>query len=324
MKAIIRVKSGKDLSTMQIQEIEKPKRLLKNEIRVQMVSSRINPVDIDLMKGMPFLKYKKQQIEGIDGAGKVLEIGQGVQNVQIGDHIFFYQKFTDIGTWAEEIIINDTDIAKIPDNIPVEEAGAITLPLLTAYDALLQLNLQKENTILIHGAGGGVGFQAAINKGLKVIATAGENDFEVLEKIGVSKIINYKTQDFSEELKNPSVNYIFDTIGKEVLIKSIQLAPQQISVHYIDASKMIKTGIQMPKIVKWLLGLSMSKFRKLAKKHNVQLIGQVTGANGELLQEVSDQVGTMDYSIREYQKIELQEIETKGLGKSDLGKVIIM
>ena len=58
MKAIIRTKAGKELSTMQVQAQSSPNPLA-NQIKVKIVASRVNPVDVDLMKGMPFLKYKK-------------------------------------------------------------------------------------------------------------------------------------------------------------------------------------------------------------------------------------------------------------------------
>ena len=64
MKAIIRQKAGKQFSTMKIQNIESPK-AQSGELKIKMVSSRINPVDMDLMKGFPTLKYKEPQIGGI-------------------------------------------------------------------------------------------------------------------------------------------------------------------------------------------------------------------------------------------------------------------
>ena len=70
MQAIIRTKAGKEFSTMKVQNIESPK-TQSGELKVKMVSSRINPVDMDLMKGFPSLKYKNPQIGGIDGTGIV-------------------------------------------------------------------------------------------------------------------------------------------------------------------------------------------------------------------------------------------------------------
>ena len=156
MQAIIRTKAGKEFSTMKVQNIESPK-TQSGELKVKMVSSRINPVDMDLMKGFPSLKYKNPQIGGIDGTGIVLEVGQNAKDFSVGDKVIFYRLFSDIGTWAEEITIPANYCAKIPSNIEVKDAGTIALPLLTAYDSLTQLNAKKGEKILIHGVDGGVG-----------------------------------------------------------------------------------------------------------------------------------------------------------------------
>ncbi|HNC47061.1 MAG TPA: alcohol dehydrogenase catalytic domain-containing protein, partial [Acidobacteriota bacterium] len=113
MQAIIRTKAGKEFSTMLVQNLPSPT-TQPDELKVKMVSSRINPVDMDLMKGFLSLKYKSPQIGGIDGAGTVLEVGKNVQNFKVGDQVFFYRLFTDLGTWAEEITVKATDCAKIP------------------------------------------------------------------------------------------------------------------------------------------------------------------------------------------------------------------
>ncbi len=326
MKAIIRTKAGKEFSTMKVQDISSVKPT-ENEVKVKMSSSRINPVDMDLMKGMPFIKYKNPQIGGIDGAGTIIEIGKNVTNFKIGDNVFFYRLFTDIGSWANEITINEKYIAKIPSNTTVIQAGAVALPLLTAYDSLIQLNAKPNERILIHGAGGGVGFQAvqiAKQMNLYVIATASDSDKSILEQAGVNKIINYKNQQFEQILKQSDVDYVFDVLGDDTLLKSIALKPKKIvSLKYIQPENMYKAGMNLPGILKWIMKLTMKKFDKAAKQNNVQLIGQVTGADGKLLQKASDTISKMNYINRNFPTLTILDIENKGLSKSDIGKIIL-
>jgi alcohol dehydrogenase len=326
MKAIIRTQAGKEFSSMQVQTIPSPS-LQADEVKVRMASSRINPVDMDLMKGMPFLKYKKPQIGGLDGAGTIIEMGQNVKDFKVGDAVFFYRKFTDIGTWAEEISIKATDIALIPKNISVEQAGSIALPLLTAYESLWELKAQKGETILIHGAGGGVGFpavQIANYLGFKVIATASPNDMDDLKRARADRIINYRSEKFEEVLKIGETDYVFDLLGKDILLKSIALKPKKIvSLHYIEPQKMSKVGINLPSILQWIMKLSMGKFDKQARKNGVQLIGQITGANGKLLTKAVELVNQKPFIVRKSPTISLSEIEKRGLNKADLGKVIV-
>lgn len=325
MQAIIRTKAGKEFSTMKVQNIESPK-TQSGELKVKMVSSRINPVDMDLMKGFPSLKYKNPQIGGIDGTGIVLEVGENAKDFSVGDKVIFYRLFSDIGTWAEEITIPANYCAKIPSNIEVKDAGTIALPLLTAYDSLTQLNAKKGEKILIHGVGGGVGFQAlqvAKQMGLFVIGTGSQSEKAVLDKADLDQFIDYKTQDFSQVLKVKEVDYVFDVIGDDILKKSIALQPKKVvSVKFVDTSTMHKAGVNLPGIMKWLMKMMMSKFVKLAKKNNVELIGQVTGANGKMLQKAVDLI-SVNYISRNFKSLSLTDISTNGLTKTDVGKVIV-
>lgn len=326
MKALIRVKAGKEFSTMQVQEMPSPTPQ-PDEVKVKMASSRINPVDMDLMKGFPTLKYKEPQIGGIDGAGTITEIGQNVRDFKVGDKVFFYRKFSDIGTWAEEISIQTDYIAKIPTHLTAKQAGTIALPLLTAYDSLQQLGAKKGEKILIHGAGGGVGFlavQIAKSMGLEVIGTASGNDIDELKNIGIDRVIDYRKEQFANVLKKGDVTYIFDLLGKDILLQSIDLQPKKIvSVHYVVPEKMNKAGVNLPAILKWILSFTMIKFRKRAKRNGVELIGQVTGGNGQFLTEASRLATEKMFVVREIPTIQLNEIEQKGLTKADIGKVIV-
>ena len=325
MQAIIRTKAGKEFSTMKVQNIESPK-TQSGELKVKMVSSRINPVDMDLMKGFPSLKYKNPQIGGIDGTGIVLEVGQNAKDFSVGDKVIFYRLFSDIGTWAEEITIPANYCAKIPSNIEVKDAGTIALPLLTAYDSLTQLNAKKGEKILIHGVGGGVGFQAlqvAKQMGLFVIGTGSQSDKAVLIKAGLDQFIDYKTQDFSQVLRTKEVDYVFDVLGEDILKKSIALQPKKVvSVKFVDTANMHKAGVNLPGIMKWLMKIMMGKYVKLAKKNKVELVGQVTGANGKMLQNALDSI-SQNYIPRDFKTLSLHDISTKGMTKNDVGKVIV-
>jgi NADPH:quinone reductase-like Zn-dependent oxidoreductase len=325
MKAIVRSKAGKEFSTMEIQRLESPQ-TQAGELKVKMVSSRINPVDMDLMKGLPFVKYKRPQIGGMDGAGIVLEVGQNVKGFSEGDRVFFYRLFSDIGTWAEEIAIPASYCAKVPGNIDAQEAGAIALPLLTAYDSLAQLNARKGERILIHGVAGGVGFQAlqvAKQLGLFVIGTGSSSDKALLDRAGLDRLIDYRTEDFSQVLKAGEVDYVFDVLGDGILLKSILLQPKKIvSLKFVDAAQLHKAGVSMPGILKWLMRLMMGKFTRLAAKNHVQLIGQVTGANGKMLQDAVDLIAK-NYIPRDSTTLTLADISATGLTKNDIGKVIL-
>ncbi|MEM6804216.1 MAG: NADP-dependent oxidoreductase [Bacteroidota bacterium] len=311
---------------MQVQELASPQPK-RGEVKVKMHAARINPVDMDLMKGFPGLTYKKLQIGGIDGAGKIVELGEGVSGYEPGDAVYFYRLFTDMSTWAEEISIPAEHIAKIPQNLKLREAGTIALPLLTAYEALKSLEATKGETILIHGAGGGVGFQAlqlAKAFDLKVIAHASGRDKAKLESVGADQFIDYKQADFSEILAENPPSYIFDVIGKETLSKSIKLRPKKVvSIAFPDTSQMHKTGVNLPGIMKFLMNMMNRKFVRAAKKYGVELLGQVTGVQGGHLAEAATILEKITYVPPKVEYLHIEEIKERGLGKADLGKVIL-
>ena len=326
MKAIVRTGPGAEFSTIRVKEIPSPKPG-KGRLKVRMVAARINPVDMDLMKGMPFLKFPQDQVAGVDGAGVVIDLGDEVNGYQVGDRVFCYRRFNDIGTWAEEMVVNATDVARVPAHLTLREAGACALPLLTAYDCLRQLQPLKGQTILVHGAGGGVGFmavQVALAMGLEVIATAAEEDVEPLLALGVKQVIQYRTQDFSQMLQPGGVQLVLDVLGKDVLLKSISLRPRKIiSLHYIQPEKMAKTGLAIPRILQGLMRMMMRKFRKAAQRNGVELIGQITGSDGDLMQEAGDFAAVHNFQVRIQRTVSLAEVEAKGLGKTDVGNVIL-
>ncbi len=325
MRAIVQTKRGKEFATMQV--VQMPKAALQaGEIRLKMISSRVNPIDMDLMKGFPTLKYKNPQIGGVDGAGEVAEVGSGVANFKVGDKAMFYRLFSDIGAWAQEIVISEKFCAKIPESIDAFEAGAVALPLLTAYEAITALKPQKGEKILIHGAAGGVGFQAVqLCKalGLEIVATASKSAEEFLQKAGVSKIVDYKSEDFAKVLKDADVDYIFDVLGKETLLKSIGLKPKKVvSILLPDPSQMHKAGVKLPGVIGFIINLTNRKYIKLAKKESVELMGQVTGPSGQVMQKAIDLLSSAGYIKRELKVRTFDDIAENGLSKSDIGTVI--
>lgn len=328
MKAIIRTSPGKEFSTMKVMHIDSPI-TGPHDVKVKMYSSRINPVDMDLMKGFPSLRYKNPQLGGVDGSGIVVDTGSAVHQFKPGDNVFFYRLFSDIGTWAEEITIPADHVAMIPSNLSILDAGSITLPLLTAFEAILAIQPSPNETILIHGAGGGVGLQAvqiAVKRGLKVIANASEKDHEVLSEAGINQFIDYKHQDFFQVLQQTPPDYVLDLVGKETLIKSIRLRPKAVvSTTFPDVNQLAKTGVKFPGILKFLMRLLNRKYERLAAKNGVRLIGQVTGANGKLLQNASDLIGSINpYLIRSAETLTLDDVSKNGLTKNSIGKILLL
>lgn len=181
-------------------EIPKP---TGRDILVKIAAISVNPVDYKIRQGS--LKDKTQdepKVIGWDATGIVEAIGDGVSLFKKGDAVFYAGDITRDGANQEYQLINERIVGFAPRHLSVEEAAAMPLTALTAYEILFdRLRLSKERdqgkTILIIGGGGGVG-SIAIQfakklLGLKVIATASrENSKEWCKKLGADYVVNHK------------------------------------------------------------------------------------------------------------------------------------
>ena len=139
----------------------------------------------------------------------------------------------------------------------------------------------------------------------------------------MEQFINYKEQAFDQVLSPSSVDYIFDVLGGDMLIRSIALKPKKVvSTSFPNVDKLHKTGINMPTWLTWIMRIASSKFTKAARRNGVQLIGQVTGANGQLLQEAADHVKRQQYIVRPFSTLTLKEVAAQGLEGSPVGTVL--
>lgn len=161
------------------------------------------------------VKYKMPLILGNDYSGIVVKVGAKVTRFKVGDEIYARPRKSKIGTFAEYIAIHENDIALKPKNLSFEEAASIPLVGLTSYQALHDiLQLQKGQKILIQAGAGGVGtfaIQLAKIMGATVATTTSEAGTDLVKSLGADEIINYKTENFEDRLKN--YDAVFDTLG---------------------------------------------------------------------------------------------------------------
>ena len=224
--------------------------------------------------------------------GGELPSGCTVFTIAKGDRVFFYLPFDQMGSWTEEVNVDERFAAKIPGNISVMEAGSIALPLVTAYEALGAMRPESEKVILIHGAGGGVGFQAvqlAVALGMVVVATASFKDIDKIHQAGAKRVIDYNEEDFSELLKYHPPHYVLDVLGGDHLMKSIGLKPKKVvTICYQDPEMKVCNGVPRSWVRRVKDGWKTAKFRTAAKRNEVDLIFHKSEANGEVLQQAAE------------------------------------
>jgi len=145
------------------------------EVVVSIKAAGINPVDTYIRNGTYALRPALPYIPGIDGAGVVSQIGTDVEHLAPGDRVYVSLPMS--GTYAEQCLCGANNVYPLPENASFEQGAAIGIPYLTAYRALFHFaQARAGESILIHGASGGVGIasvQFARAHGLQVLGTAG-------------------------------------------------------------------------------------------------------------------------------------------------------
>jgi NADPH:quinone reductase-like Zn-dependent oxidoreductase len=164
-------------------------------------------------------------ILGHEFSGLVEEVGPKVSNQRKGDAVYGLTdplSVTRNGAEAEYVIAMESEIASKPQSIDHEYAAGVPMAGLTAWQALFDhAHLSSKDTILIHGAAGGVGsfaVQLARWSGAHVIGTASTYDSSFLEDLGVHDVIDYKKTRFEDRVHD--VDVIFDTVGGKTLERS--------------------------------------------------------------------------------------------------------
>lgn len=188
-------------------EVMLPK-LDKFDLVVKNLAVSINPVDTKLRqsgKGTP-----QPHVLGYDSVGIVTQTGGDVENIEIGDRVIFAGTTKRFGSYSENQVVDSRIVAKLPSDIPTDEAAAMPLTFITAYEMLFEkmMLIPEENkndgTILIINGAGGVGSvatQLAKWAGLTVITTASRKESqEWSEKMGADHVIDHH-KDLTKQLK---------------------------------------------------------------------------------------------------------------------------
>jgi len=235
MKAIFATAPG-SADVLQLRDIPKPELSSQHHLRVKLAAAGVNPIDTKLRTKPAYYPDKLPSILGCDGAGIIEETGKAVTRFKVGDEVYFCNGGLggnlgdEPGCYAEYTTLHEDYCAAKPANLSLEESAALPLVLLAAWEALVErANLQAGQTILIHAAAGGVGhvaLQLAHHLGANIAATVGnEENVGLVHGLGAEKIIEYREQDFVQEIlqwtEGKGADVVFDTVGGETFLRSL-------------------------------------------------------------------------------------------------------
>lgn len=229
MKALIITEFGGP-DVFQTEEVGQPE-IRPNDVLVKVHATSVNPVDLSVREAGQWAGIKPPAIIGYDVSGVVEDVGSAVEDFVVGDEVFYTPEiFEGEGSYAEYHVANEKIVAHKPVNLSHEEAASIPLVGGTAFQALiLRAKLQVGETVLIHGVGGvgSLAIQIAKAAGAYVLATCSDYMVETAKALGADRAINYKSEDFveivKEETDNFGVDVVLDTVGDDLLTRSIEI-----------------------------------------------------------------------------------------------------
>ena len=201
------------------------------QVLVRVVAASVNPVDYKIRQSGSWAGVPMPAILGYDAAGVVEALGTGAKRFKPGDEVFYSARiFGRQGTYAEYHVEDEEILALKPKALSFEQAAAVPLAAITAYDSVITFfGTKPGDTVLIHAGAGGVGHfavQLAKAAGARVLATGRSVNTELIKGFGADEVIDYQKLSFEDEALRLTggrgVDAAFDTVGGNTVSRSIQ------------------------------------------------------------------------------------------------------
>jgi NADPH2:quinone reductase len=200
------------------------------QLVVRIRAAGVNPVEVYVRTGTYAMKPQLPYTPGADGAGEILRVGSGVTRFKTGDRVYSIGSLT--GTYAEQALCNEAQVYPLPAKASFAQGAALGVPYGTAYRALFgKAHAQPGETVLVHGASGGVGtaaVQLARSRGLTVIGTGGtEEGRRLVRENGAHYVLDHHAANFAEQISKltagAGVNIILEMLANQNLAKDLQM-----------------------------------------------------------------------------------------------------
>ena len=198
------------------------------QVVVRVHAAGVNPVEAYIRTGTYAAKPNLPYTPGSDAGGVVVAVGPGVKRVKTGDRVYTTASIT--GTYAEMALCDEAKVQRLPEHVSFEQGAAMGVPYGTAYRGLFQrADAKPAETVLVHGASGGVGtaaVQLARAAGMVVIGTAGSEDgMKLVQELGAHHVLNHSTEGYLDELmkltEGRGVDVIIELLANKNLARDL-------------------------------------------------------------------------------------------------------
>ncbi|MFE0510890.1 NADP-dependent oxidoreductase [Streptomyces sp. NPDC058964] len=206
-------------------EVERPEPGL-NEVLVRVHAAGVNPVDWKTRAGGALIEWGELPAVGWDVSGTVEAVGPGVGVFRPGDEVFGMPLFPrQAGGYAEYVVAPARHLALKPAGLSHEEAAALPLAALTAWQALVDTaDVRPGERVLVHAAAGGVGHlavQIAKARGAYVIGTASAGKHDLVRQLGADEVVDYRATRFEDAVSD--IDVVLDGLGGETAERSLKV-----------------------------------------------------------------------------------------------------
>src|SRR5512147_1161154 len=212
MKAIV-VREFGGAEVLRLAEVPDP-RPAKGQVLVRIRAIGVNPVDTYIRSGQYAIKPPLPYTPGSDAAGDVEAVGEGVNSFRAGDRVYIYRSLT--GAYAEKALCTEAQVHPLPKNASYAQGAAIGVPYTTAYRAIHKAQARPGETVLVHGASGGVGVaavQLGLAAGMTIVGSAGsDKGKELVAREGAHHVVDHGAADAQEQLMKATGGRGFDVI----------------------------------------------------------------------------------------------------------------
>ncbi|GAA3118830.1 medium chain dehydrogenase/reductase family protein [Streptomyces rameus] len=228
----------------------------QGQIVIAMEATGVSFAEQQMRRGRYYDQPPFPFVPGYDLVGRVFSTGPGVDPALAGRRVAALVK---VGGWASHVLIDARDAVEVPDGLTAAQAETVVVNGITAWQMLHRTaRVRAGQTVLVHGAGGGVGsvlVQLALAAGVRVIGTASPRHHEVLRELGVTPV-DYRGGDVRARVRAlvpGGVDAVFDHVGGRSVIDSWHLlAPGGTLVSYGSASTRDDTGSKQWPVLKIL------------------------------------------------------------------------
>jgi len=262
------------------------------DVLVDIRAASINPLDKMVRNGefKQLIKYQRPFTLGHDLAGVITQVGADVRGFKVGDEVYARPRDLRIGAFAEQVAIDADDIALKPASLSFEEAAAVPLVALAAWQALVEVaDVQPGQKVLVHAGAGGLGstvIQVAKHLGAYVATTAHTNDVDRVRALGADEVIDFTRQDFTDVVSGYDV--VLDSLGPASLEKSLTvLKPGGLAISVVGPPDPGFAAQLGHPLLKPVMAVLSRKIRRQARRLGVRYVSFFMRADGSQLTTLS-------------------------------------